>query len=201
MPKRQEAYMFWEPESCFSKQHTSTPIASPRNGFAVRALNSPKQRRPATAHTHSLSAIPCTFKEGRMKLQNGFTLPEIMIVVALVGILAAIAMPSYSSYMIRGNRAAAQAFMLDVASREKQYLLDARAYTSSLVTLGVTAPTDVSRNYTIAICLNPVVAQCATAATPPYFNITATPVVGGKQASDGAVTLSSDGAKTPAAKW
>lgn len=127
-----------------------------------------------------------------MKLQKGFSLIEVMVVVAIIGILAAIAMPSYQSYVVKGNRAAAQAFMMDVASREKQYLLDARAYTNSLVTLGVTAPTEVSRNYSnITITVG---------AVPPTFTITATPT-SAQQTSDGVLTLSSDGAKTPAAKW
>ena len=135
-----------------------------------------------------------------MKLQKGVTLIELMIVVAVVALLAAVAMPSYQNYVIKGNRAAAQAFMMDVTSREKQYLLDARSYTNSLTTLATTAPTDVSKHYAITICINTDTTQCATASTPPYFNITATPT-SSQQASDGALTLGSDGAKTPAAKW
>ena len=127
-----------------------------------------------------------------MRLQKGVTLIELMIAVVIVGILAGIAIPSYQNYVVKGNRAAAQAFMMDVASREKQYLLDARSYTNSLATLGVAAPTDVSRNYSISISV-PV-------ATPPTFIITATPA-SSQQTSDGALTLSSDGTKSPAAKW
>ena len=90
--------------------------------------------------------------------------------------------------------------MMDVASREKQYLLDARSYTNSLTTLGTTAPADVSKHYAITICINTDTTQCATASTPPYFNITAAPTSSG-QTSDGTLTLSSDGTKTPDAKW
>lgn len=127
-----------------------------------------------------------------MKLQKGFTLIEIMIVVVLIAVLAAIALPSYKNYVIKGNRAAAQAFMMDVASREKQYLLDARAYAPDLATLGVAAPADVSRHYTsITITVG---------SAPPTFIITATPT-SSQQASDGALTLSNDGTKTPVDKW
>jgi type IV pilus assembly protein PilE len=125
--------------------------------------------------------------------RRGFTLLELMIVVVVVGILTAVAFPSYQSYIVRGNRAAAQAFMLDVASREKQYLLDARAYAPDLTTLGMTPPTDVSKHYgTITIT--------APAGAPPTFAILAHPT-SSMQASDGDLTLNSDGTKGPSGKW
>lgn len=131
-----------------------------------------------------------------MKEAKGFSLIELMIVVAIVGILAAVAIPQYSKYVVRGNRAAAQAFLMDIASREKQYLLDARSYTDSLTTLKATAPVEVSRNYTITICLD---AACSPATSPPSFKITATPKDGSAQANanDGILTLDDTGAK----KW
>ena len=63
-----------------------------------------------------------------MSKQMGFSLIELMIAVVIVGVLAAVAFPSYQNYIVKSNRAAAQAFMVDAASREKQYLLDARSY-------------------------------------------------------------------------
>ena len=59
---------------------------------------------------------------------SGFTLIELMITVAVIGILAAVAYPSYNDYLIRATRSAAQSFMLDVSNKEEQYLLDARIY-------------------------------------------------------------------------
>jgi type IV pilus assembly protein PilE len=128
-----------------------------------------------------------------MSRQKGITLIELMIVVAIVGILAAVAMPSYQNYVVKGNRAAAQAFMIDVANRQKQYLLDARSYAADLTTLSMTVPTEVSKHYS-ACCTITVVAS------PPSFTITATPT-SSQQTADGALTLSSDGTKTPASKW
>ena len=136
-----------------------------------------------------------------MKDAKGFTLIEMMIVVALIGILAVVAVPQYKQYIVRGNRAAAQAFMMDIANREKQYLLDARSYTPNWAltdptpNLMMAAPTDVSKNYTITVCIDSTGAACSTASSPPYFKITATPKVGQAQASDGNLTLDDSGAK------
>jgi len=63
---------------------------------------------------------------------RGFTLIELMIVVVIVAVLAAIALPSYRSYVIRANRSQAQQYMQDIANREEQFRLDARAYTTTL---------------------------------------------------------------------
>lgn len=123
---------------------------------------------------------------------KGFSLIELMIAVVIVGILAAVAVPSYQSYVIRANRAAAQAFMMDVENREKQYLLDARTYAPDLATLQMTAPADVSSFYSISIAVSSV---------PPAFTITATPIAGSKQTSDGTLTLDSSGTRTPPDKW
>ena len=64
----------------------------------------------------------------RNNKQNGFTLIELMVTVAIVGILAAVAYPSYTSHVQKGARRAAQAQMLDIANRQQQFLLGSRAY-------------------------------------------------------------------------
>ena len=125
---------------------------------------------------------------------SGFTLIELMIVVAIVGILASIAYPSYQSYVKRAKRSVAQQFMLDISSREQQYLLDARAYTATIGSggLNMTVPSEITPYYTVAVAVD-------NTAAPPTFTITSTAI--GSQVSDGHLTLNNLGQKTPTSKW
>jgi type IV pilus assembly protein PilE len=119
---------------------------------------------------------------------KGFTLIEIMVVLAIVAILAAIAYPSYLGHVRKARRADAQSFMMDMANREQQYLLDARTYavgSGAVSTLNMTPPDTVANFYTVSV---------AAGAATPSFVITATPQ--GQQAIDGALTLDNNGAKT-----
>lgn len=122
---------------------------------------------------------------------KGFTLIELMVVVAIVGILAAVAYPSYSSYVIRSNRAAAKSFMLEVSNLEQRYLIDARSYASALSDLNVSVPSDVSSNYTITITAP------RAGITAPSYTITADPINGqlSGDTSCGKLTLDETGSK------
>jgi type IV pilus assembly protein PilE len=123
---------------------------------------------------------------------QGFTLIEVMITVVIVAILATVAFPSYSNYIVRANRSAAQALMLDLANQEHQYFAANRAY-ATLTDLSFSMPADLSAKYTAT--MTPVTGP------PPGFTITFTPVVGSIQAGDVTLTLDSTGNKTPAGKW
>lgn len=131
-----------------------------------------------------------------MRLQRGLTVVELLIVMAIIGILAAVAYPSYQNYMRKAHRSAAQTEMMKIADRQTQYLLDARNYAvgpSALTDLNITVPGDVATRYSIAV---KNAANGDTPSTPPSYTILATPVAGGSQVSDGAMTLSHTGVKT-----
>lgn len=71
-----------------------------------------------------------------MKKQNGFTLMELMIVVAIVGILAAIAYPAYQDYLTKTKRAIGTSALLQVSGLQEQYYLDNKQYADTLTALG-----------------------------------------------------------------
>ncbi|MGO4156709.1 type IV pilin protein [Cupriavidus sp. YAF13] len=123
--------------------------------------------------------------------QLGFTLIEVMITVVIIAILAAIAYPSYTRYVIRSNRSAAQSFILGVANQQEQYNLDARQYATTMTALGyATVPTEVAKNYNVTVA-------ASNAATPPTYLVTATPT--GAQATNDTgcmnLTIDQTGAK------
>lgn len=125
--------------------------------------------------------------------QRGFTLIELMIVIVIVAILVAVALPAYQNQVIRGNRAAAQAVMLDIANRQQQRFLSDRSYAdkAALESSGFSLDPDVARNYTYSITLG--------AGTVPSYVVTFTAT--GRQAEDGNLTLNEQGVGTPADKW
>lgn len=140
-----------------------------------------------------------------MQSEQGFTLIELMVVLAIVGIIAAIAYPSYLQYVTKSNRSAAESYMLSVSNKEEQYMLDMRQYFSApltssactniltgapLASLGITPSNNVSQNYSMDICAD-------NTTTPFTYTITATPI-GSQQTNDtkcGTLTLKQDGTK------
>ena len=135
---------------------------------------------------------------------RGFTLVEVMIVVVIVAILAAIALPSYQSQVRKGNRSAAQQVMQEAALKQQQVLLDTRAYAATFAALTVTVPTKVSDNYTLSISTG-AANDCKGTAFPagmPKFVITGQAINSQQPDGDlGNLCVDSNGNKTPNAKW
>lgn len=128
--------------------------------------------------------------------QSGFTLIEMMIVVAIVGILAAISYPSYRDYVERAGRADGKAKLLEIMQAQERFYSQNQTYTANLgagglgygVAANAAVASDEGRyNITAAACAG-AIASCVA--------LTADAV--GQQASDtkcGDLTLDSRGTK------
>ena len=64
-----------------------------------------------------------------MKSTNGFTLIELMIVVMIVGVLMAIALPSYKDYVLKSHRTDAHSSLVDIAARQERFVAQRNTYT------------------------------------------------------------------------
>lgn len=126
--------------------------------------------------------------------QQGFTIIEVMITMAVIALLVAVALPSYNSATRKSNRANAQATLVNIASRQQQMLLDTRAYAASVAALNLTLPSNVSPHYSVSITLG--------TDTVPTFTATATPI--GSQTKDTQcpqLSIDQNGRKLPANCW
>ena len=130
----------------------------------------------------------------------GFSLIELMIVVAVMAILATIATQSYRRYTMRANRTDAKSVLLQIQVAQEKYFLQNNGYVTTLANIVAAPPAGLgvpvnaatgatmSGNYSIAV----------TAATPTSYTVTAT-AIGGQAADTTCPTLSVDqsGQKLP----
>ena len=71
-----------------------------------------------------------------VRREGGFTLVELMIVLVIVGILAAIGYPGYRDYVVRTQRDIAKSMILQVLDRQEQFFIDNKRYADDLTSLG-----------------------------------------------------------------
>jgi len=133
-----------------------------------------------------------------MKQQSGFTLVELMLVIAILGILSSIAWGGYSGYVMDARRSEATTRLLELAQAQEKFILEFRnagAYTTDISNLvGAGNTTTSNGHYNLAITLD----------ANGDYTIPATAITAGPQAGDTGCTtinLHSNGRKWPADCW
>ena len=132
----------------------------------------------------------------RRSLAVGFTLIELVIVIVIVSILMAVALPGFQDSMRKGRRTDAKAGLMDAANRQERFMLDRSTYTDVMTNLGFGADPMISEERHYSIDVEAPDPNCPIATC---YNLTATPVTGGAQADDSyctSFTIKSTGAKT-----
>lgn len=159
-------------------------------------------------------------------LTKGFSLIELMVVVAIIGVLSAVGYPSFMSHLAKASKSEAQQVLISISQRQAQYFMDAREYAASLGTDGLNmiipknsayalsgADSFVCSSSTASICSNdnytillsdgtssdaPVKSSIAdyNASSPPRFLIRAVPKSTGKNKGELPLEIDSTNKKT-----
>jgi type IV pilus assembly protein PilE len=127
---------------------------------------------------------------------RGFTLVELIVAMVILATLAAIAIPSYSSYVLKSHRTEAKSALLDAASLEERFFSTGNTYSTNPVDLGygpATTPFSVGTGYYNITSITVTAAVAPTAAipggTPATYLIQAAPTTLGNQTNDTACAL------------
>jgi type IV pilus assembly protein PilE len=109
---------------------------------------------------------------------QGFTLVELMVTIVVAAILAAIAIPGYTSQIRKSRRTEARTAVLDAAAREERFFATHNFYSQTSTDLGYAAfPATVGSYYTLNVL-------CSDQACATGYTVTASPIATGPQAND-----------------
>lgn len=127
---------------------------------------------------------------------RGFTLIELMIAVAVLGVIVAVAYPAYIDFLERSRRAEAHEALQNAATLQEQFYNNNKGYSGSLSDLGISAATE-NDHYQLSLSTGNTIGGFAQS-----YTISAS--AQGAQASDtdcATIQLDSSGTRSPAACW
>lgn len=132
-----------------------------------------------------------------LEYKNGFTLIEMMIVVAIIALLASIAYPSYQSYIIKSKRADMMSEMQNIASQIESRKLAQGSYKAISQNIKAEFAVGYPRQGTVLydLAINPIPLTPPDNELTSKWMITATPKTGSQMANDGSMTLNYLGVK------
>lgn len=130
---------------------------------------------------------------GRRMKKNGFSLIEVMVVVALIGVLAAIALPSYTSYITRSARTECRSALMQVMQQQERYYTQQNVYLAFASTDNNVPMRQFSGDSRTASACTIGASACAGANLGNCVVVTGTPVKADPEV--GNITLQSDGTK------